>query len=61
MVDIVVAADGSTLLDKVKLINATFEAYVKVASSFGTSQREEFRAIGITLYAGKFILTDEQR
>ncbi|KAH9916212.1 clathrin-coated vesicle protein [Fomitopsis serialis] len=49
--------DGSTPLDKAKLINATFEAFVKISSSFGTRQREEFRAIGITLYGD--LLKDE--
>ncbi|TFY58733.1 hypothetical protein EVJ58_g6238 [Rhodofomes roseus] len=49
--------DGSTPLDKVKLINATFEAFIKISSSFGISQREEFRAMGITLYSE--LLKDE--
>ncbi|KAI0776806.1 ARM repeat-containing protein [Trametes elegans] len=49
--------DGSTPAEKVKLILAAFEAFTTVASFFGPAQREDFRAIAITLYGD--LLKDE--
>ncbi|KAI0742742.1 clathrin-coated vesicle protein [Daedaleopsis nitida] len=49
--------DAASPAEKVKLIIAAFEAFSGVASSFGPSQREDFRAVAITLYCE--LLKDE--
>ncbi len=45
--------DAASPTEKVKLIIAAFEAFSTVAASFGPSQREDFRALAITLYCGR--------
>lgn len=45
--------DAASPAEKVKLIIAAFEAFSTVAASFGPSQREDFRALAITLYCGR--------
>ncbi|OCH91331.1 clathrin-coated vesicle protein [Obba rivulosa] len=52
-----VVHDGSTPADKVKLINAAFEAFRAMTATFGPSAREDFRGVAITLYAE--LLKDE--
>ncbi|PIL25912.1 hypothetical protein GSI_11665 [Ganoderma sinense ZZ0214-1] len=49
--------DAASPAEKVKLIIAAFEAFSTVAASFGPSQREDFRALAITLYCE--LLKDE--
>ncbi|KAI1790592.1 clathrin-coated vesicle protein [Ganoderma leucocontextum] len=49
--------DAASPTEKVKLIIAAFEAFSTVAASFGPSQREDFRALAITLYCD--LLKDE--
>lgn len=48
----IVTDDAASPSEKVKLIIAAFEAFSTVAASFGPSQREDFRALAITLYCG---------
>ncbi|KAI0717727.1 ARM repeat-containing protein [Cerioporus squamosus] len=49
--------DGASPAEKVRLIIAAFDAFSTVAASFGPSQREDFRAVAITLYCE--LLKDE--
>ncbi|KAM5530811.1 hypothetical protein V8D89_015522, partial [Ganoderma adspersum] len=49
--------DAASPSEKVKLIIAAFEAFSTVTASFGPSQREDFRALAITLYCE--LLKDE--
>ncbi|CCM02125.1 uncharacterized protein FIBRA_04202 [Fibroporia radiculosa] len=49
--------DVSTFPDKIKLVNAAFEAFMTIADTFGSVQKEEFRAVAITLYGE--LLKDE--
>ena len=46
------ADDASSPAEKVKLTIAAFEAFSAVAVTFGSSQREDFRALAVTLYCG---------
>ncbi|KAI0946131.1 hypothetical protein AcV7_010182 [Taiwanofungus camphoratus] len=49
--------DGSTPIEKIKLINAAFDAFSAVAATFGSKSKEDFRAVAITLYSE--LLRDE--
>ncbi|KAH9948465.1 ARM repeat-containing protein [Amylocystis lapponica] len=49
--------DGSSPMDKIKLINAAFDAFSTVAAGFGPAQKDEFRAVAVTLYSE--LLKDE--
>ncbi|KZT05196.1 clathrin-coated vesicle protein [Laetiporus sulphureus 93-53] len=42
--------DDSTPMDKIGLINAAFEAFSNVADTFGQEQRDDFKAVAVTLY-----------
>ncbi|KAH9922323.1 clathrin-coated vesicle protein [Epithele typhae] len=49
--------DSSTPAEKVRLIISAFEAFSAVAVTFGTSTREDFRALAVTMYCD--LLKDE--
>ncbi|OBZ74420.1 HEAT repeat-containing protein 5B [Grifola frondosa] len=49
--------EPAAILEKINLINASFDAFAAVASRFGASQKEQFRAVSITLYSE--LLKDE--
>jgi hypothetical protein len=42
--------------DRIKMIMATFAAFVSVGTSIKSLQREDVRAVGILLYSGKPML-----
>jgi hypothetical protein len=45
------------IVDRIKMIVATFAAFVSVGTSITSLQREDVRAVGILLYSGSFFLS----
>jgi hypothetical protein len=46
--------------DRIKMIMATFGAFVSIGTSIRSIQREDVRAVGILLYGGKRLLVPGQ-